>query len=117
MGLTTDSVKSGFLQLDGVLSMTGKRTFLDGAQTLQNNDALVGYTTQTAARIITGPANPTPGQRIIIKDFGGVASGVNTVTFAPASGTIDGVANKVVINAAYGVAEIYFDGTNWFTIT
>ena len=53
------------------------------------------------------------GRTVIIKDAGGNAT-ANTITIdTEGSETIDGAATKV-INANYGVVELYCDGTNWF---
>ena len=117
MALTTDFVNTGTLVVGGPQITQGVRKFLTGAQTLAPSDYLVGYSTLTGASVITGPANPVVGQTIVIKDFAGGASGTNTVTFTPQQGNIDGAANKVLINSAYGTAMVWFDGSNWFTIT
>ena len=55
----------------------------------------------------------TAGLAIMIKDESG-AAGTNNITVTPASGTIDGAANKV-INTNYGILRVYSNGTNWFT--
>jgi hypothetical protein len=71
----------------------------------------------TAARIITGTIAGTAAAPLVltIKDESGNASGSKTLTFTPASGNIDGVASKIVVNSAYGSAQVYCNGTNWFT--
>jgi hypothetical protein len=44
-----------------------------------------------------------------------VTSSTNTITVVPASGTIDGAANKT-ITTAYGSMRVWCDGSNWFTL-
>jgi hypothetical protein len=52
------------------------------------------------------------GQIYVVKKKDATA---NTVTLTPASGNIDGVANKV-INAQYTTIRAQWDGTNWWII-
>lgn len=61
--------------------------------------------------VLTLPA-VSKGLEYIVKK---VDAGVGTVTITPASGTIDGAANKV-LSAQYAFTRIVCDGTNWFII-
>ncbi len=93
----------------------GRTTVADANYTVLLTDRRICYTSISAARVVTLPSvATTTGQSFIIKDESGNCSGSNTITITPASGTIDGAANKVV-NTAYGVQRIYSNGTNWFT--
>lgn len=66
----------------------------------------------SAARVINLSASPVSGQKHIIKDNSGSASGVNTITITPAAGNIDG-AGTYVMNVAYGSATVIYNGTQW----
>jgi hypothetical protein len=111
---------AGVLATDNSLSVgqafvQGRTTVANVAYTVLATDAKVCYTSLSAARVVTLPAASTlPGQNLVVKDESGACSGTNTITVTPASGTIDGAANKV-INTAYGVLRVYSNGTNWFT--
>jgi hypothetical protein len=111
---------AGVLRTDNTLSVgqafaLGRTAVSDAAYTVLATDAKVCYTALTAARVVTLPAASTlSGQSLVVKDESGACSATNTITVAPASGTIDGAANKV-INTAYGVLRVYSNGTNWFT--
>lgn len=89
----------------------------DAAYTALATDHRICFTSISAARVVTVPAaaSSNKGQEYFIKDESGSASGANTIAVAPASGTIDGVASKVVVNAAYGFTRVYSNGTAWFT--
>jgi hypothetical protein len=111
---------AGVVATDNSLSVgqafvQGRTTVANVAYTVLATDAKVCYTSLSAARVVTLPAASTlPGQNLVVKDESGACSGTNTITVTPASGTIDGAANKV-INTAYGVLRVYSNGTNWFT--
>lgn len=78
-------------------------------------DYLIAYSSITASRAVTLTVTGVQvNQQFIIKDESGNAGVVNTIVITPASGTIDGAANKT-INAAYGELRVYFNGTNFFT--
>lgn len=89
-----------------------------GAQTMNPGIHYFAYTALAAASTVTGPPNASlvPGQKISIKDETGNANTYN-ITFAPASGNIDGSATKAVVSSAYGCVHVYFDGTNWWTVS
>lgn len=111
-GFTTDLRMS----LGGGL-VKRRTTVADAAYTVLNSDLLVVYTSLTAARAVTLPAQGgtlPAGQELTIKDESGSCDGTKTITITPPSGTIDG-ASSVVINTAYGKATVYTNGTNWFT--
>jgi hypothetical protein len=122
-GTDTDLYRSaaGVLKTDNTLSVgqgfaMSRTTVSDAAYTVLPTDSRVCYTALTAARVVTLPLASTmsAGQVITVKDESGACSGTNTITITPASGTIDGAANKVV-NTAYGVLRVYAAGSNWFT--
>lgn len=80
--------------------------------TLTVGQNIVGVTSTASARAYTLPAQ-TAGLAIVVKDESGAAA-TNNITVTPASGTIDGAANKV-INTNFGVLRLYSNATNWFT--
>ncbi|MFF9287495.1 collagen-like triple helix repeat-containing protein [Streptomyces griseosporeus] len=93
----------------------GRTTVADANYTVLTTDSKVCYTSLTAARVVTLPSvSNASGQEFLIKDESGSCDGTKTITVTPASGTIDGAANKV-INTAYGALRVYSNGTNWFT--
>jgi hypothetical protein len=93
----------------------GRTTVADANYTVLTTDRKICYTSISAARVVTLPSVSTAsGQSFVIKDESGSCSVSNTITITPASGTIDGAANRV-INTAYGVQRVYSNGTNWFT--
>jgi hypothetical protein len=96
---------------------TQRTTVADTGYTALATDYLISYTSLTAARTVTLPtgAGGNAGQVYRIKDESGSASATLTISVAPSSGTIDGVASKVVIATPYGSALVYSNGTNWFT--
>ena len=118
MGLNADFVGMGGYNNSGpIFSMGARTTVADAVYTAKTTDYLIAYTTLTAGRTITGPAAPVPvGFTLVIKDEAGAAT-ANNLTFAPASGNIDGAGTKAVVTANYGFAKVYFNGTNWFTIS
>jgi hypothetical protein len=89
----------------------------DTNHTLSLTDFVIAFATLTAPRMISGPpsGSPTAPRLLYVKDESGNASGINTITFSPFSGTIDGLASKVIINSAYGAARLFTNGTNWYT--
>lgn len=85
------------------------------ATTLTNNDYVLLVSPTGGSIVITVPA-PTavqPGRNYIIRRD---ATATNTVTVTPASGLINGAANLVLAAGAISSAEIYSDGTNWFSL-
>jgi hypothetical protein len=111
------TIASGWLSVNGGFG-TKRTTVADAGYVATVNDHKICYTSITAARVVTGPstASITRSIEFVIKDESGSASGANTITFTPASGTIDGAASKVVVNTARGSARVYFDGSsNWHT--
>lgn len=79
-------------------------------------ETIVGVTDTSIARTITLDADDVKsGHIFIIKDESG-AAGTNNITIdTEGAENIDGVAS-IAITANYGVARLYSDGTNWFTI-
>ena len=80
----------------------------DTAYTILISDYIVAYTSITAGRNATLPSGAFVGQQFIVKDESGNAGSFNITVV----GTIDGATNKV-INTAYGVLRVYWNGTNW----
>lgn len=64
-----------------------------------------------AATTVNLMSSPTTGTEITIKDGKGDANS-NNITVTPAAGTIDGAAT-LVINTAYGVKRVVYNGTQW----
>lgn len=98
----------------------------DTNYTVLTTDAVVAYSTLSAARTITLPTlasattDITAGQMRIftVKDESGSCSTINTLTVSVSGGaTIDGAASYV-INLPYGSVSFYAvsGGTNYFTI-
>jgi len=82
-----------------------------------DDEVIIGVTDTSSPRTVTmQTADITAGTRIfIIKDESG-AAGTNNITIATqGSETIDGAAT-IVITANYGVARLYSNGTNLFTL-
>jgi hypothetical protein len=80
---------------------------------------IIGVTDTSASRTITlatGQDN-VAGRVIIIKDESGAAGSGFPILIKTSGGTIDGIdgATGIQINADYGVARLYSNGTNWFT--
>jgi hypothetical protein len=93
-----------------------RTTVADAAYTTLATDSIIAYTSLTASRIVTlSSANAITGQTYRIKDESGSCAGGVTITVTPSSGTIDGAASKV-LNSAYAFSNVYFNGTNWYTI-
>ncbi|WP_433460698.1 glycosyl hydrolase family 28-related protein [Micromonospora sp. CA-248212] len=94
-----------------------RRAVADTPTTVTTADSVVAYTSLTAARVVTlpaqGPSLPA-GQEFTVKDETGLCDGTRTITVTPTAGTIDGAAS-IVLNTAYARAAVYTNGTNWFT--
>lgn len=73
--------------------------------TVLANAASAGFT-------VTLPVVASNGMRVTVKK---IDSTGNTVTIAPASGTIDGAANKT-ISTQWSFLSFISDGTNWFLV-
>lgn len=79
-------------------------------------ETIVGVTDTSAPRTITLDTDDVKdGHIIIVKDESGGAAANNITIDTEGAETIDGAAS-ITITANYGVARIYSDGTNWFTI-
>lgn len=63
---------------------------------------------------VTLPSSPAIGRTLVIKDGKGDAN-TNNITLTPAAGNIDGTTTKV-INTAFGVLRICYNGTQWNSI-
>jgi hypothetical protein len=95
---------------------TIKRTAVnDAGYSAGTSDHLIAYTSLTAARTVTLPAASGMTNRVvIIKDESGTAATNNITVNVTAGGTIDGASSKV-ITTAYGMVEVYSNGSQWFT--
>jgi hypothetical protein len=94
------------------------KTDIADINTSAANTTIFSYTSITAPRQITttcAVGSAAQPKLFIAKDQSGNASGTNTITLAPSSGTIDGAASKVLLNSAFGSAHWYANGTNCFT--
>lgn len=90
----------------------------DANYTILPTDRLVYHTALSTARTDTLPAanSVNAGQIFTINDFAGVASASHTITLSRAgSDTINGVTTALAINAQYGAAIFWSDGTSKWT--
>lgn len=85
-----------------------------GAVSVALSDYTVIVNKTVAAATTVNLSAASSGFEYVIKDGKGDAA-TNNITIVPASGLIDGAANKV-INVNFGWARIITDGTNWFTV-
>lgn len=85
------------------------------ATTLTANDTVLLVSPTGGSIVITVPnaASLQPGRNFVIRRD---ATATNTVTVTPAVGLINGAANLVLAAGAIGSAEIFSDGTNWFSL-
>lgn len=111
--LNTSSTISATTQTPLVITNDALKVVTPGAYpyTATPQDGLV-LVDGSAARVINLSSSPATGQKHIIKDNSGSASGTNTITLTPAAGNIDGSATYV-INVSYGSATIVYNGTQW----
>ncbi len=79
-------------------------------------ETIIGVTSTASARTITlSTADVDAGRIMYIKDESG-AAGTNNITIdTQGSELIDGAAS-ITISVNYGVAKLYSDGTNWYTL-
>lgn len=90
------------------------RTATTASVTMSNTDGIVNiHLTTPGYCTVTGASGRTPWKPYLIKDAAGNAF-VYPITYTPASGTVDGMAN-IEIQQDYDSLEIYSDGTNEFT--
>lgn len=114
-GLSVDSV--------GNIAARTLAGSLDPARTPVNDDdyTCTGAEQLVAVTALTGPISinlPPPASmrgEIVIKDESGNATDHDITINTPGSETIDGAAS-LVIDADYGYARIYTDGTNYFSL-
>jgi hypothetical protein len=85
------------------------------ATTLTNTDSVLLVSPTGGSIVITIPAPATvqPGRNYCVRRD---ATATNTVTLTPAAGLINGAANLVLAAGAISAAEIFSDGTNWFSL-
>jgi hypothetical protein len=120
-GASAPTYSSGGTKIDasgdvflGKGQVVNRTTVSNAGYTTLATDYIVAYTSLSAGQAVSlSSANAATNQVYIIKDESGNA-GADNITCTPSSGTIDGAANKV-INAAYGVLRVYYNGANWFT--
>ncbi len=110
---TLNNANAGLLSLDH-LNVTTRVFTASGNTTASSESILVVKKGTGAATGVTLPASPLTGWIYIVKDGKGDAN-TNNITVSPASGTIDGAATKV-INTAYGVLRVVYNGTEWSAI-
>lgn len=96
---TVNALKAGFLS-----NITAK----SAGYTAAAGDFVMATTT-SASFVVGGPVGAAAGNVVAIKK---VTSDANTVTFTPASGTVDGAASAV-ISVFEAELMFTFDGTNW----
>ena len=103
----------GFVKINGGLRST-IITLNAASYTILKNDKIISVIyTVTGAVDVTLPT-PADGMDYTIKDAGGNAA-TNTIKIHPsATETIDGTTGITIVTN-YGVANLYSDGTNWFT--
>lgn len=95
----------------------GRTAVADAPYTVLQTDTVIAYTSLTAGRVVTLPAQGAAllaGQEFTIKDESGSCDVTKTITVTPTAGLIDGAAN-VVLNSAYAKVTVYTNGVNWFT--
>jgi hypothetical protein len=81
-----------------------------------SGETIIGVTSTAAARTITlATADMVAGRIVYIKDESGGAATNNITIDTQGAEVIDGV-NSITITANYGVARLYSNGTNWFTL-
>ena len=97
-------------------SMFNITTGATGTVAIDGTATIVGcsYTDTGAVTATIATAALAAGKVIIVKDIGGSGDTNNITIATEGDETIDGAATKV-IDADYGVARLYSDGTNWFS--
>jgi hypothetical protein len=116
MGIDTDVLSAGKV-IAGVFAknVNNVQKATTGAAVMNNGINYFAYTALAAGSTVTGPSAPISGQEITLKNE---SAGAFAITFAPASGTIDGSATlAVTAAAAWAAGKVRFDGANWFTTT
>src|SRR6478609_7866252 len=94
-------------------SYTVRSTTVATPLTAQDPVLLVSPTGGSIVITVPAASSLQPGRNFIVRRD---ATATNTVTITPASGTINGAANLVLAAGAIGCAELYSDGTNWFSL-
>lgn len=111
--VTQLQLEAGLDIISGGMSWTYTATATSLA--LNNTEIIIGVTSTAAARTITLPnTGLVAGQRFVVKDESGAAA-TNNITISGNGANIDGAATKL-ISTNYGSVDLYFNGTNWFTI-
>jgi len=113
LGINQDT-PAHLLDLQGSL---GVKRVASGAGNVNTADeVIIGVDNTAAPRTVTlQTADTVVGRILFVKDESGGA-GTNNITIGTeASETIDGAAT-LVISSNFGVARLYSDGTNWFTL-
>ncbi len=79
-------------------------------------ETIIGVTSTAAARTITlSTADMVTGRVVFIKDESGGADTNNITIDTQGAELIDGAAS-IAITVNYGVARLYSDGSNWYTL-
>jgi len=110
---TINNANAGLTTWDKI-ALTNRVFTSSGSITAGFETVLVVKKGTGAATAVTLPSSPITGLVYIVKDGKGDAN-TNNITVSPASGTIDGAASKV-INTAYGVLRVVYNGSEWSTI-
>jgi len=109
---TTQLATTAFATRADLVQKKTRRAIANTAATLAATDYLVAYTSLTATRAVTlGAASAFADLHFVLKDETGTA-GTNNITIV---GTVNGTANPVAINTAYGAYRFYSNGSAWFT--
>lgn len=104
------------LELTGAFKPKTRLVTAAGGVTVGSTDNVVVIRKTTGAATAVTLSQPSGAQHIIIKDGKGDAN-TNNITITPTSSTIDG-AGTLVINTAYGKAELVYEPTDgrWYTV-
>lgn len=110
-----ERVRLGDIEAQSALiSLAGRRIppalVIAASYTIKLTDDVVDVNFAGAVAL-TLPANPGLGQRAIVQDSSGAASG-NNITISPDSGNING-AGSYVFSTDYGRVTMIFNGTQW----
>ena len=95
------------------------RTVITGnTYTTLPNDKLIVFTGMSSSKAIT-LLTPPSGSNVIytFKDESGAASLTNKVTLSSSTKTINGQSTYDIINSSYGYGSIYYNGSNWVTLS
>lgn len=110
---------SASMFLSGAVRATDQTHLANTGSTISSTMLFVGHNSTSGA--LTDALGAFSGQLLFFYDEDASMSAVKTLTLtAPAGGTVNGAASKVIINAASGSALCYassVDGKTWLCIT